>query len=549
MCRRSWCVGAPENYEKLTDREKTLHAKAFCVNDGDPHFRDLETLKYHDGVAEREVQVPKGDVLHQFRKDVEAGQLPTVSWLVAPEAYSDHPSSAWYGAWYISEALEILTKNPEVWKKTIFILTYDENDGYFDHVPPFTAPNPNDPTTGGVSDDLDAAVEFVTREQDLKFRPDYPPHESSIGLGFRVPFVVASPWSRGGCVNSQVFDHTSVLQFMEHFLSHKTGKRIQEPNISAWRRAVCGDLTSIFQPYHGGSEAPSIPARNEFIEGIHQAKFKSPPTGFKAVTEIDIERLNLRLKPSVLPQQEPGTRPSCPLPYELYADGSLDLGKGELQIRFKAGNQVFGNRSAGSAFNVYAYQTLGKMQSRAYSVSAGKEVSGVWNLSDFGGRAYHVRVDGPNGFMRNFTGAPGDPIVDVEVRYEKGGFGGLSGDLEVVIRNRDVKVLEVVMEDIRTGEKHEATVSAGGTKRVPVILRTGEGWYDFTVSLKGHEAYQRRCAGRGRNRQVEHHRSDDGCGIDDSAHRFIAATAHAMKGKLATSDRLLRNLPWVRLTY
>jgi hypothetical protein len=44
-------------------------------------------------------------------------KLPLVSWLVAPEHFSDHPGSPWYGAWYISEVLNILTKDPETWKK------------------------------------------------------------------------------------------------------------------------------------------------------------------------------------------------------------------------------------------------------------------------------------------------------------------------------------------------------------------------------------------------------------------------------------------------
>ena len=100
-----------------------------------------------------------------------SGKLPTVSWLVAPEKFSDHPGSAWYGAWYIAEVLDILTQNPEVWKKTIFILTYDENDGYFDHVPPFVAPDPRVPETGRVSTGIDAALEYVELEQDRKRKP------------------------------------------------------------------------------------------------------------------------------------------------------------------------------------------------------------------------------------------------------------------------------------------------------------------------------------------------------------------------------------------
>src|SRR5690606_32889986 len=119
----------------------------------------LEALTYEDDGETKTVNVPNGDTLYQFRKDVESGELPQVSYLVAPENFSDHPSSAWFGAWYLSEALNILTKNPEVWKKTIFILCYDENDGWFDHVPPFLAPHPNRPETGKCSEGMDTSLD------------------------------------------------------------------------------------------------------------------------------------------------------------------------------------------------------------------------------------------------------------------------------------------------------------------------------------------------------------------------------------------------------
>ena len=191
-----------EKYENLSSYHKSIHEKAFIVNSGDPHQHQLTPLDYTDDATEREINIPKGDVLHQFREDVNNGKLPTVSWLVAPETFSDHPSAPWFGSWYLSEVMDILTKNPEVWKKTIFILAYDENDGYFDHVPPFTAPDHRDPATGNASEGIDTSLDHVKSEKDIP---------GSIGLGFRVPLIVASPWSRGGYVNSQVFDHTSLL--------------------------------------------------------------------------------------------------------------------------------------------------------------------------------------------------------------------------------------------------------------------------------------------------------------------------------------------------
>ncbi|MGV3614071.1 MAG: phosphocholine-specific phospholipase C [Fimbriimonas sp.] len=474
-----------ENWERLSAREKSLHRKAFCVNSGDPDWRQLETLTYRDGDEERKVQVPKGDIFHQFREDVRTGNLPTVSWLVAPENFSDHPTSAWYGAWYVSEALDILTQNPEVWKKTIFILTYDENDGYFDHVPPFVAPDPSRPETGKVTDGIDTAPDFVTSEQEAKWRPKGRPHVSSVGLGYRVPMVVASPWSRGGCVNSEVFDHTSSLQFLEHFLSHKTGKRVTEPNIGTWRRTICGDLTSIFRPYDGERiDFPKPLARDEFVESIHRARFKKPPTDFKALKPDEIERV--KRDPSTLSNQEKGTRRSCPLPYELYADGKVANGK--LKVEFEARKDVFGAKAVGSPFNVYEYGD-GDLKARSYAVEAGKSVSDAWDAAG----PYHVRVDGPNGFMREFRGKPDDGALDVEIVYAGG--KRPSGNVEVRLTNRSGRTLAVEVVDHAYGAAPQRkSVPAGGKVAVTVDTKRSGGWYDFSVQMAG--GFERRAAGR-----------------------------------------------------
>src|SRR3984957_12943879 len=237
-------------YKELTEQQRSLHNAAFVTNAGDPHYRTLEALIFEDGGRQQQMKVPKGDLLHQFRRDVSEGKLPTVSWLSAPEAFSDHPTSPWYGAWYVSEVMDILTKNPEVWKKTIFILTYDENDGYFDHAPSYVAADPKRPETGKASSSIDTSLDYMYKEDELAQGVSHEEARNGpIGMGFRVPMVVASPWSRGGWVNSQLFDHTSMIQFLEEFVKEKTGKQVVEENISAWRRSVSGDLTSVFRPY------------------------------------------------------------------------------------------------------------------------------------------------------------------------------------------------------------------------------------------------------------------------------------------------------------
>src|SRR6266702_3102316 len=82
-----------------------------------------------------------GTLFDVFRQDVQSGNLPQLSWIVAPEAYTEHPNwPANYGAWYVSQMLDALTSKPEVWSKTAFFLMYDENDGFFDHMVPPTPP-------------------------------------------------------------------------------------------------------------------------------------------------------------------------------------------------------------------------------------------------------------------------------------------------------------------------------------------------------------------------------------------------------------------------
>ncbi|MCH5716492.1 alkaline phosphatase family protein [Niabella hibiscisoli] len=273
--------------KELSDHEQALHNNAFVTNEADPHYHSLEEITYDHKGTQRKMNVPKSDVLANFRNDVKNGKLPAVSWLVAPQYFSDHPSAPWFGAWYVSEVLNILTHNEEVWKKTIFILTYDENDGYFDHVLPFVAPDYRDQKTGAVSAGIrNIANEFVTLNDEINQKGVSKPNarEHAIGLGYRVPFIVASPWSRGGYVNSEVLDHTSVVQFIEKFASRKTGKKLQLDNISDFRRAVCGDMSSVFRPYNGEKlPQPDFLKRDAFLQRINEARYTPAPEGIHPV--------------------------------------------------------------------------------------------------------------------------------------------------------------------------------------------------------------------------------------------------------------------------
>jgi phospholipase C len=166
--------------------------------------------------------------------DVRNDRLPSISWLISSASFSEHPGTGApaRGFWLTEQLLRALADNPRVWRKTAFILNYDENGGFFDHVPP---PLPPAVTPG----------EFV---QGLP-----------IGLGIRVPLIMVSPYSRGGNIVSDVFDHTSVLRLMEERFG------VEESNITAWRRKTCGDLTSCFDFDGGVHGFPSLPDVNRDV--------------------------------------------------------------------------------------------------------------------------------------------------------------------------------------------------------------------------------------------------------------------------------------------
>ena len=213
-----------------------------------------------------------------FADDVKANRLPQVSWIVAPSVASEHPSYLpAAGAEYTYELLQALASNLDVWSKTVFFLTYDENDGFFDHVPPPTAP-PGTPGEWIPLNVLPTAAGGIS---------------GPYGLGFRVPMIVISPWSRGGWVSSEVFDHTSMLGFLEA----RSG--VHEPNISAWRRQTVGDLTSTlrfdaFQPTFPGLPDPAP------LLTLEQQEVANNPAASVPY-------------PQVIPHQEPGSRPHTPV--------------------------------------------------------------------------------------------------------------------------------------------------------------------------------------------------------------------------------------------
>ncbi|WP_293901262.1 phosphocholine-specific phospholipase C [Phenylobacterium sp.] len=401
--------------------------------------------------------------LDALKADVMADALPQVSYIVAPEQASEHPgpSSPAQGADYTAQVLDALTANPEVWSKTVLLLMFDENDGFFDHVPP-PAPPSRDPGGGWLGGStVDLAGEHHLVRNPIAGEADLPELMGRpYGLGARVPMVAISPWSRGGWVNSQVFDHTSVIRFLE------TRFGVMEPNISPWRRAVCGDLTSAFDFSTPNREArpPAMPATAAVAARAAALPGRTrPPTP---------------ATPSA-PEQAPGLRRSRALPYALDATITVDS---------RAARIAFANTGAAAAV-FHAYNLLDLTPApRRYTVSPGERLLDGWPLVD--GR-YDLWVLGPNGYHRHFRGLD-DPKLALTTAFDP-----KATQLTLTLHNTGAAALEVnAMGNAYEMKTWRAAVPPGGSVANAWPLSAHGGWYDLSVTLLNHPGWLRRYAGR-----------------------------------------------------
>lgn len=388
----------------------------------------------------------------QFRSDVANGSLPQVSWIVAPAGYTEHAD--WpvdYGAWYISQVFNILVSNPEVFSKTVFIINYDEADGSFDHILP-----PTPPATPAYG----ASTVSIENEIVTTSTPNGP-----VGLGQRVPFLLISPWSKGGYVTSQVFDHTSTIRFIEKRFG------VYEKNISPWRRAVVGDLTAAFNFANPNHSHVNLPSTDSFLPSVAELAGGSVP---------DFP-VSLATSTVGVPGQEKGIRPARGLPYELNVHASVDASTSSVVLTFTNTGEaavVFQVRSGNPADVV-----------RTYTVEPGKHLSGSWNFTS----SYDLSVYGPNGFARFFKGSSGSGAAALNVvsRYdhEEG------GTIKWTINNLATSPAEVTVLDAYSGNSTPRYLHPGETFEGELESGAFHGWYDLTVTVAGDSTFRYQLAG------------------------------------------------------
>ncbi|TNC20489.1 phosphocholine-specific phospholipase C [Amycolatopsis alkalitolerans] len=401
-----------------------------------------------------------------IKADVLAGTLPRVSWVVTNQAFSEHPDGAPNdGAYYIKGVLDALNADPGVFDSTLVIINYDENDGQFDHVPPpVPAPGTKDEFYAETSGPLAGAG--ITQPL-------------PVGLGFRVPLLLLSPWTRGGWVTSEVSDHTSVIQFLEKW-TMALGTPAICPNISDWRRSVCGDLTAALDftsPVYGLPDLPPVTVIGDPPGGSYQ-----PPATTNG-----------------MPAQEPGTRRARALPYQPNAnlDGftgnraNLSFTNSGPQVRKASHFSVYDNTAPARTLADYPAKLPGQ-----YTVAPSRTATGSVEVT---GGEYDLTVVGPNRFLRHFTGdlAAAGKTAEVSASYYGGAFGPKPHLVLELVNTGPAAVTFTVAPDNYAKDRPKTYRVPAHGRAVHVVdpLATSGGWYDVSVTLQGDASWSRRYVG------------------------------------------------------
>lgn len=428
--------------------------------------------------------------LDDLEKDVRNNTLPAVSWVLPAKDDSEHPgapSSPYRGGDFTHRVLEALVSNREVWSKTVFFLTFDENDGLFDHLPAPAVPSYNADGSLAGKATLDLAGMYFHNDKGTERFPDpfvrgavdkdgkplrtriYQDKRDTItgnirpwGLGPRVPLYIVSPWSKGGWVDSQVADHTSVGQFLEKRFG------IEIPAISPWHRAVCSDLTSAFNFSDPEStDFPPMPDTSNYPvldrESNQLPKPEAPP------------------EPSPL-YQEKGVRFSRALPYELNTLMAVSEDGAGVRIAFENSGKK------GAVFHVYDLLHLDRIP-RRYTVEAGKRLDDLWNAAEDNGQ-YNLEVYGPNGFFRHYQGTLKENLLSARVSYDR-----RKGGVTLELKNAGTARVTASIRSNAYDHQGYPSVELNPDKVVRKSWNVTDSgnWYDFSVSSGG---YLFRFAGR-----------------------------------------------------
>ena len=407
------------------------------------------------------------DLIEDLRADLAAGKLPQVSWIVGPANVSEH--ATWHpsaGEDFTARILQTIQAFPDTYAKTAIVLNYDEGGQFVDH---HWTPTPPSSTPGDGMATMETANEIVQ----ITGTPN--------GLGFRVPLLVISPWTRGNIVLSQVFDHTSVLRLIEARFN------VSCPNISPWRRGITGNLTAAFDFAHPDFSWPALPDTSKYVQ---QA-------------ETECETLPAPSVPATqaYTAQEPGTRVSRALPYTFLVSDVLAGAAPAGPFSFSVRINVTG--AAGAPFLLLDAPNLAAAAPRKFAVNAGAGIADVPQaLRPAGASKYALSLHGPNGFVRQFAGDAAQASaagLAAALTYDEA-----AGNVVLQLSAGAGAAATFTVSDNAyglAGSPWTVPVPAGGQVAFPVaVCAAAVGcWYDLSVSeapTMAASGFQRRFMGR-----------------------------------------------------
>ncbi len=429
-----------------------------CAKDSPLYERGRSWVSEHKAGADR-TRSDGEQLVEAFRADVAADRLPQVSWIVTAADLSEHPQAEpSKGEHVCAELIKALVDHPEVFAKTVFIVNYDEAGGFYDHMQPPMPPIT--PEQGWSSVSVAGEIKNYGDDPKVANKGAHP-----LGLGIRVPALIVSPWSRGGFVCSEVFDHTSTLRFLEKRFG------VREDNISDWRRTVCGDLTSAFDFAAPNQDwtALTLPATADYMQRV--ARSKAAPT--------------LRIPETQGPSGQGGPqRGARALPYILSADARVKDGALWIDL-VNAGR-------AGAVFQVF--DNTDRDAPWRFTLAAGERyAAGHWNKAGRPPGPYDLTVHGPNGFYRRFAGdtSRAQPVVTVSADARS--------RLVVSLAGRESGLVTAQMDGaypLAEGEARQTVLlKPGGAARSVWDLRGSDHWYDLTLTLADEPSFTQRLAG------------------------------------------------------
>lgn len=524
----------PEELEKIGVDWKfyqdglTWTMDPFAGNYGDntleffKQYRNKTSILYKKNQTVNSVLRTKADTESQLEKDIREDKLPAVSWISAPEAFTEHPKyPPHFGEYYLNEILRAFAANKDVWHKTVFLINFDENGGFFDHVLPPMPPLVSDrgKTSPGIT--FESAGNFNSETSMQQADP--------VGMGIRVPMLVISPFSVGGRVCSEVFDHTSVIRFLDTWLKAKE-KQTKDAevfsNISSWRQAIAGDLTSAFDFNRSANNI----AMDKLLDATKPARIfgtseKTSATGLAAfkpgIADVNADP---DAKKPVAAKQDRTRCEILPVGYDfqVFLGYSIHDATGKTRVDWTIRN----SGTLGASFYVIPYSRTDAPW--LYSVEGVKPGGAPVIVSDFaqitGGTNegdYEYAIHGPNGYLFEFRGNSLD-LVQMALP-----------NITDVKPAADGKKIQFIFDKWPTASGKLKLINAyNGYQEViengaaSIQITTEDGWYDIAfVDAINDNSFLRRYAGHLENGLISTSDPAIGQQYDDRKRVYVAVTA------------------------